>query len=157
MQKSSALVVILLVSLLWTSAASAQVATGTISGTVTDNTGAVLPGVSVVVQNQDTGISRTVLTNETGHYSAPTLGVGQYRLTVSLDGFQTLLSIGGSLDIFNNVALTDLSPLSMTPEDALLGDLYVYKNDVLAMPQAYALANHWGKPTTIDFIFDNGP
>jgi len=76
MQKIAALVVILLVSMLWTSNASAQVATGTISGTVTDNTGAVLPGVSVVILNQDTGISRTVLTNETGHYSGPTLGVG---------------------------------------------------------------------------------
>ena len=79
MQRSAALVVILFVSILWTSTASAQVATGTISGTITDNTGAVLPGVTVVILNQDTGISRTVLTNETGHYSAPTLGVGQYR------------------------------------------------------------------------------
>ena len=66
--------VIALVGMLWTSTANAQVATGTISGTVMDNTGAVLPGVTVVIQNQDTGISRTVLTNETGHYSAPSLG-----------------------------------------------------------------------------------
>jgi hypothetical protein len=85
--------------MLWTPIANAQVATATISGTVTDNTGAVLPGVTVVVQNQDTGISRTVLTNETGHYSAPSLGVGQYRLSVSLDGFQTVERSGITLTV----------------------------------------------------------
>jgi len=99
MPKIPALVVILLVGMFWTSTASAQVATGTISGTLTDNTGAVLPGVSVVILNQDTGISRMVLTNETGHYSAPTLGVGQYRLTVSLEGFQTVERSGITLTV----------------------------------------------------------
>jgi len=99
MHRTVALVVIVLASLLWASIASAQVATGTISGTVTDNTGAVLPGVTVVVQNSDTGISRPVLTNETGHYSAPTLAVGQYRLIVSLDGFQTVDRSGISLTV----------------------------------------------------------
>src|SRR6516165_4634895 len=86
-------------SILWVSAASAQVATGTISGTVRDNTGAVLPGVTVVVQNQDTGISRTLLTNEAGYYSAPSLGVGQYGLMVSLGGFQTVERTGITLTI----------------------------------------------------------
>jgi outer membrane receptor protein involved in Fe transport len=84
---------------LWVSTANAQVATGTISGTVRDNTGAVLPGVTVVVQNQDTGISRTVLTNEAGYYSAPSLGVGQYGLMLSLPGFQTVERTGITLTV----------------------------------------------------------
>ena len=69
--------------------ALAQVNTATISGTVHDESGAVLPGANVVIQNQDTGISRTVITNETGRYSAPALGLGAYQVTVQLSGFQT--------------------------------------------------------------------
>src|SRR5256885_14612555 len=85
--------------MLWTCAAYSQVATGTISGTVRDNSGAVLPGVTVVIQNHDTGISRTVLSNEAGYYSAPSLGVGQYGLMVSLPGFQTVERTGITLTV----------------------------------------------------------
>jgi Carboxypeptidase regulatory-like domain len=66
-----------------------QVTTATISGTVRDPSGAVIPGVQVVIFNEDTGLSRTVLTDETGHYSAPQLSLGNYRVTASLEGFQT--------------------------------------------------------------------
>jgi len=66
-----------------------QVTTGSISGTIKDSTGAVLPGVQVVILNEDTGLSRTVLSDETGRYSAPQLSLGNYRVTASLDGFQT--------------------------------------------------------------------
>src|SRR3972149_1376814 len=67
----------------------AQVTTGTISGTVKDSTGAVLPGTKVVVLNQETGITRTVQADAAGHYSAPALGLGNYQVTASLEGFQT--------------------------------------------------------------------
>ena len=67
----------------------AQVTTGTISGTVKDSTGAVLPGVQVVILNEDTGLSRTVLSDERGHYSAPQLSLGNYRVSASLEGFNT--------------------------------------------------------------------
>ena len=93
--------------MLWACAAYSQVATGTISGTVRDNSGAVLPGVTVVIQNQDTGISRTVLTNEAGYYSAPSLGVGQYGLMVSLPGFQTVERTG----MDSRIAMSLSSPL----------------------------------------------
>ena len=61
--------------------ASAQVSTGTISGTVKDSSGAVLPGTKIVVQNQDTGISRTVDADENGHFTLPSLNPGSYRIT----------------------------------------------------------------------------
>jgi hypothetical protein len=67
----------------------AQVATGTISGTVKDSSGAVLPGVHVVVLNEETGISRTLETNADGRYSAQSLSLGNYRVTGTLQGFQT--------------------------------------------------------------------
>src|ERR1051325_8299837 len=65
-----------------------QVITGTISGTVKDSTGAVLPGAELVVLNEDTGVSRSVLSDERGHYSAPLLSLGNYKVTASLPGFQ---------------------------------------------------------------------
>src|SRR5262249_1171784 len=79
--------------------ALAQVNTATISGTVHDASGAVLPGVSVVIQNQDTGISRTVSTNETGRYSAPALGLGNYQVTAQLQGFQSQVRSGIALTV----------------------------------------------------------
>ena len=56
----------------------AQVNTGTISGTVKDKTGAVMPGATVVIANEDTGISRTVQTDPSGRYLAPALSLGNY-------------------------------------------------------------------------------
>src|ERR1044071_4117405 len=63
--------------------------TGTISGTIKDTSGAVLPSASVVIVNQDTGISRTVQSDSGGHYAAPALGLGNYKVTASSQGFQT--------------------------------------------------------------------
>src|SRR6266850_3698645 len=67
----------------------AQVTTGTISGTVKDSTGAVLPGATVVILNDETRISRTVQTDGAGRYSALALSLGNYRVTGTMEGFQT--------------------------------------------------------------------
>jgi hypothetical protein len=72
----------------------AQVATGTISGTVNDKSGGVLPGAKVTVLNEETGIARNLETNQQGSYSAPGLNVGQYRVTATKDGFQTEIRTG---------------------------------------------------------------
>src|SRR6267142_2612291 len=85
--------------------AFAQVNTATISGTVRDASGAVLPGVSVVIQNQDTGISRTGTTNETGRYSAPALGLGNYQVTAQLQGFQSQVRSGIALTVGREVVV----------------------------------------------------
>jgi hypothetical protein len=68
--------------------ASAQETTGTITGVTSDQTGAVLPGVSVTIKNTNTSTSRTVVTNETGLYTASLLPVGSYEVTFELSGFQ---------------------------------------------------------------------
>ena len=54
----------------------AQVSTGTISGTVKDATGAVIPGVEVVIRNVETGSNRALTSNEQGRYAAPQLAAG---------------------------------------------------------------------------------
>jgi len=62
------LALVLIVSPLW-----AQKVTGTISGIVTDTTGAVVPQVAVLITNTDTGLTRTVTSNDMGEYVAPDL------------------------------------------------------------------------------------
>ena len=68
--------------------AVAQVDTGTISGFVTDSSGAAVPGASVTLIQQNTNVRLTLVTNETGLYSAPGLRPGQYDVAVAKEGFQ---------------------------------------------------------------------
>src|SRR5438128_2557827 len=82
---------VLLISLILSSvAAHAQVTGATLSGTVTDTSGAVIPGVMVSVKNRGTGVVRTVKTDEAGFYSAPNLLAGSYDVTASAAGFSTV-------------------------------------------------------------------
>src|SRR5688572_15623973 len=61
-----------------------------LGGVVTDQTNALIPGVTITVLNTDTGVSNTAITNESGAYNFPSLQPGQaYRVTASLPGFQT--------------------------------------------------------------------
>jgi hypothetical protein len=54
--------------------------TGTITGTVTDATGAVAPGVNITATNLGTGLERTAVTNSTGNYVIPALQIGTYEV-----------------------------------------------------------------------------
>ncbi|HKS96977.1 MAG TPA: carboxypeptidase regulatory-like domain-containing protein, partial [Terriglobia bacterium] len=63
-------------------------ATGSLLGTVQDRSGSVVPGADVTATSQDTGISRSAKTDETGHYLLTLLPIGTYRLEVSAQGFQ---------------------------------------------------------------------
>jgi len=63
--------------------------TASLSGTVTDSGGGVVPGATVVVKNNATGVSQTTVTNSTGAFSVPGINAGTYTVTVSLSGFKT--------------------------------------------------------------------
>ena len=69
-------------------------ATAQISGTVRDQSGAVLPGVEVTVTQTETATTRNAVTNETGSYVLPNLPIGPYRLEASLPGFRTYAQTG---------------------------------------------------------------
>jgi hypothetical protein len=90
-----------LVLLLSSTSAWAQ-ATAQLGGTVRDESGAVLPGVTVVATQTDTGFTRTVVTEGSGAYVITNLPTGPYRLEVSLQGFRSyvqtgiVLQVGGS-------------------------------------------------------------
>src|SRR2546428_10580307 len=71
--------------------AHAQVTGATLSGTVTDVSGAVIPGVQVSIKNRATGVVRDVTADETGFYTAPNLLAGNYDVTVSNPGFTTVV------------------------------------------------------------------
>src|SRR5258707_1819473 len=78
-----------LVSLVHAVPAHAQTFRGAIRGTVSDGTGAVLPGVSIPVTSSDTGLERTRVTDQGGAYVAPELPIGDYSVTASLSGFKS--------------------------------------------------------------------
>src|ERR1700722_16220655 len=64
-------------------------ATGSFSGTVSDNAGAVVSGATVRATSQGTGLSREAKTDDSGHYLIPLLPVSNYTLRVEAQGFQT--------------------------------------------------------------------
>ena len=77
----------------------AQTFRGTILGTVTDPSGAVVAGAKVTAKNVNTGLERTTQTSADGSYSIPELPIGTYTVTVSQSGFQTAATSGVVVDV----------------------------------------------------------
>jgi hypothetical protein len=114
---------ILIAAFLFGVAVYAQVTTGTISGTVSDNTGAVLPGAKLEILNEDTGAMRTVQTGAAGRYSAPSLGLGKYQVTSSLEGFQTQVHKGIELTVGREAVVNfDLAVGSISQKVEVTGE-----------------------------------
>src|SRR5215472_10127108 len=86
--------VVLAAASLW-----AQTFRGTILGTVTDQSGAVVAGAKVVVKNNGTGQERSAATSGDGSYSAPELPIGTYTVTITQTGFQTSVTTGVVVDL----------------------------------------------------------
>lgn len=82
-----------------------QTTTGSISGVVTDETGAVIPGATVTVRNVDTGFERTVQTNAEGRYSFVNLPIGQYELRVEAQNFSRYTQSGIGLLVNQNAVV----------------------------------------------------
>ena len=92
MKRNSLLVLLMLV--LGTVAASAQEFRATITGRVMDPSGAVIPKATVVIQNTDTGVKSQTVSGDSGYYTAPFLLPGMYSLTTSAPGFSTSVRNG---------------------------------------------------------------
>jgi hypothetical protein len=78
---------------------SAQTFRGTILGTVTDASGAVVVGAKVTAKNVGTGLERTTDTSADGSYSLPELPIGTYDVTVTQAGFETFIAKGVTVDV----------------------------------------------------------
>jgi carboxypeptidase family protein len=83
----------------------AQQTQGTISGTVSDPSGAVIPKAEVSITNQQTGAKRTVTSNETGFYTANALDPGTYTITVKVAGFKSTAKAGIVLHVADEVTV----------------------------------------------------
>src|SRR5579859_251139 len=90
---SCGLITVVLLSILC-SPVHAQVVGGTISGTITDRSGAVVANVTVTLKNLATDVSTVVKTNAQGFYSLPNLLPGTYQQTASAPGFETSIRNG---------------------------------------------------------------
>jgi hypothetical protein len=136
-------------------------ATGTISGTVTDNSGAAVPNTTIVIKNTDTGASREVTTNGEGYFTSTFLQPGHYEVVSGGGNFgkvtrkNLVLTVGQTLtvdsqlpaaSVSQDVTVTDASPLidteksevSQTVGENLVSNLPVngrrYDNFVLLTP-----------------------
>ena len=85
--------------------AGAQETRGTIFGTVRDATGGVLPGMSVVVTNEETNVSNEGVTNERGAFEMPYLLPGRYTVAVQAAGFRKFTQKGLQLSVNNRVGV----------------------------------------------------
>jgi Carboxypeptidase regulatory-like domain/TonB-dependent Receptor Plug Domain len=111
--------VILAVALLVTtgSLAVAQITSTTLSGTVKDETGGVLPGVDLVVRNLQTGLTRDVTTDSNGYFTVPGLAPGKYEARASLQGFSTAVQTGIALEVAQQANLNIILRLGTTSEN----------------------------------------
>ena len=80
----------------------AQVAGGTISGTVSDSSGRVIPSANILIKNVATGITRETTTNTDGLYTAPNLVPGTYEISFKAAGFKTEIKTGIPLTVGAN-------------------------------------------------------
>ena len=94
---------------LFSCATNAQIRSATITGTVTDASGAVVPGAQVVVTDQQTGVANTTQTTGAGQYTVPYLPAGTYTVAVSVSGFvpyrQTGLALATAQTVRVDVSL----------------------------------------------------
>jgi len=98
-------IMVLAVVTLFRAPLGAQSHLGAIQGTIIDESGAVLPGVTLTVTNVQTGVGRTTVSNDVGVYRVQSLDPGRYQITANLDGFrratrsEVVLSVGATLGV----------------------------------------------------------
>jgi hypothetical protein len=151
--------------------AHAQIRSATITGTVSDGTGGVLPGAAVIVTNQDTNASVELVTTESGIFTAPYLPAGPYIVSVTLAGFapfkqtgipvetaQTvriavemkLTAVGETLEVVASTALIQTDSSSV--EGATTAKMIESLPNITQNPLAYAMlqAGAVGRPAAAD-------
>jgi hypothetical protein len=94
-----------IIMVLLSSVLLSQGSSGRILGSVTDQSGAVIPGVSVTIRDIDRGTSRTLTTDEAGVYNAPNLLPGNYSIRVELAGFATVERQNVRLEVAQDIRI----------------------------------------------------
>src|SRR5689334_3602767 len=91
-------------------------ATAQVSGTVHDQSGAVLPGVEVTATQTETGVVRMTVTNETGSYVLANLPLGPYKLEAALSGFRTFVQTGIVLQVNSSPVINPVMEVGQVSE-----------------------------------------
>src|ERR1019366_28163 len=118
----------------------AQVAGGSITGTVVDTSGSVVPNASGSITNVATGINRSVTTNSDGIYTAPNLLPASYQLTFTAPGFKTEVRRGIDLTVGATVSLNMTMQVGTTKEtvqvQSEVPDVQLSSSDISAVVNA---------------------
>src|ERR1700722_272329 len=93
------IIIVLAFTMTFTGRAYPQVAGATLTGTVSDASGAVIPNAQVIISDVATGATRTASANSAGLYNAPNLLPGNYEVKVAAPGFRTQLEKGITLTV----------------------------------------------------------
>src|SRR5579872_6422280 len=128
-----------LVAALGCGSALAQTASGSIIGTITDSSGAVVAGATVTVRSLSTGSSRVLTTTASGTYSAVSLEPGDYRITVQAPGFQNV-EAGVHLTVGQTMPGNFRLSLAQTKTEVTVEALPAEVNSVQATVQDAALS-----------------
>jgi len=91
--------IFLMVAIIFPAALHAQVAGGTLSGTITDPSGRAVPQAQVLITNVATGVDRTITTNTDGFYTAVNLLPGEYQIKITATGFNTEIKTGITMNV----------------------------------------------------------
>jgi hypothetical protein len=111
-----AIAALLVLGTAWPALAQSQAINGSIQGTITDTSGAALPGVSVTVTNTDTGAQRVVVSGGEGEYRAPLLPLGKYDIAAELAGFKKFEQKGVTLSAGQTAVINVTLPVGNVSE-----------------------------------------
>ena len=128
----------------------AQTGQGILTGSVTDSSGAIVTGVSVIVRNQNTGFVYNAVTTQDGIYRVPYLNVGSYEVTYEAPGFKKLarkdipirstetLRLDVALEVGNVVESVEVSAGAQLLSHFLTWSLQAFPNSPARSPPAVA-------------------
>src|SRR3979411_1544488 len=101
----------------------AQVSAAKLSGTIADTSGATIAGATIEITNVQTGITRNVLSNSSGLYSAPGLPPGTYTVSVSQESFATEIRTGITLDVGSDQLLNITLRVGTLKQEVAVSDI----------------------------------
>ena len=119
----SQIIQILMVTLFAGAALAQTSGAGTITGTVKDPSGATVPNAAVAIRNADTGVERSMQTNEVGIYVAPFLQPGHYEITVVKAGFAKIVRKDLTVQVGQTRTVNFELAVQMTSETLLVTGL----------------------------------
>lgn len=102
---------------------------GDIRGTVTDTTGALVPGVTVTVVNVDTGVTHSFVTNDQGLYDTNSIVAGRYTITFSKDGFTKMVRGPVSVEVGLTTVNAELTVGAASQEVTVTSDVPLLKTE----------------------------